>query len=177
MTALGSSYYHLNPDNKTLFWDRLPMTIVFISFFSAIICEYLNQDTGRKILLPFLIFGLISVVYWHVTEEMGMGDLRLYILVQFLPMILIPLIITIYKPMNTQKRFVILGLVFYCLSKISELLDVFIFQCSENIISGHSAKHVLAALGAFFIMKMFCNCSRLKMPLFSNWTLDKILHD
>jgi len=32
VTALGSGYYRLSPDNETLIWDRLPMTIAFMSF-------------------------------------------------------------------------------------------------------------------------------------------------
>src|SRR5579872_6737446 len=31
LTAFGSSYYHLAPDNARLVWDRLPMTIVFMA--------------------------------------------------------------------------------------------------------------------------------------------------
>jgi len=31
LTAVGSSYYHLAPDNDRLVWDRLPMTIVFMA--------------------------------------------------------------------------------------------------------------------------------------------------
>ena len=31
LTAFGSSYYHLQPDNASLLWDRLPMVIVFMS--------------------------------------------------------------------------------------------------------------------------------------------------
>ena len=29
LTGFGSSYYHLDPNDSTLFWDRLPMTICF----------------------------------------------------------------------------------------------------------------------------------------------------
>ena len=39
LTAFGSSYYHLHPDNARLVWDRLPMTIVFMSFVAALIAE------------------------------------------------------------------------------------------------------------------------------------------
>src|SRR6185295_11952077 len=31
LTAFGSAYYHLRPGNARLVWDRLPMTIVFMS--------------------------------------------------------------------------------------------------------------------------------------------------
>jgi len=105
--------------------------------------------------MPVLIFGVASVLYWHITEGLGKGDLRLYAIVQYLPMILIPLMIVMYESANTQKRFIIWGLVFYGLSKLFEALDESVFEMSGNLISGHSIKHVMAALGSFFVMKMF----------------------
>jgi hypothetical protein len=35
LTGLGSAYYHWNPNNDTLVWDRIPMTIVFMSLLAA----------------------------------------------------------------------------------------------------------------------------------------------
>src|SRR5262245_52908439 len=35
----GSAYYHYDPNNQTLFWDRLPMTLGFMGVFSAVIAE------------------------------------------------------------------------------------------------------------------------------------------
>src|ERR1700757_873114 len=42
LTAAGSSYYHLAPDNDRLVWDRLPMTIVFMSLVAAMIAERIS---------------------------------------------------------------------------------------------------------------------------------------
>jgi hypothetical protein len=44
LTAFGSSYYHLAPDNARLVWDRLPMTIVFMSMVAAIIMERISSQ-------------------------------------------------------------------------------------------------------------------------------------
>ena len=48
LTAVGSSYYHLAPDNERLFWDRLPMTIAFSSnsFCGATKPDKLYVDDG-----------------------------------------------------------------------------------------------------------------------------------
>ncbi len=164
LTGLGSSYYHLNPNNNTLVWDRLPMTIAFMSFFSAVVVDYLSHNLGRKILIPALLFGIASVLYWHITEGLGKGDLRPYAIVQFLPMILITLMIIMYEPVNTQKRFIVWGLVFYGLSKVFEALDKSIFETSWEVISGHSIKHAMAALGSFFIMRFFFALTRPSKP-------------
>src|SRR5215470_6021077 len=42
MTAFGSAYYHLAPNNARLVWDRLPMTVVFMSLVAALITERIS---------------------------------------------------------------------------------------------------------------------------------------
>ena len=93
LTAFGSGYFHLEPNNDSLVWDRIPMTIGFMSLVSIIISEYFSPPLGKKLLLPFLLVGIGSVAYWARTESLGAGDLRPYAIVQFLPMLLIPLTI------------------------------------------------------------------------------------
>ncbi|MGH9563703.1 MAG: hypothetical protein ACRD3S_19795, partial [Terracidiphilus sp.] len=68
LTAFGSSYYHLAPDNARLLWDRLPMTITFMAMVSAVIAERISVRLGIW-LLPFLLtVGLASVVQWEWSE-------------------------------------------------------------------------------------------------------------
>jgi hypothetical protein len=96
--GLGSFWYHLAPDNQTLFWDRLPMTVALMALFSVIISEYISVRWGKRLLYPLLIVGVLSVVYWNMTEARGRGDLRLYALVQFLPLVIIPVTLLMYNP-------------------------------------------------------------------------------
>lgn len=146
LVAFGSGYFHLNPNDATLVWDRLPMTISFMSFVAIIVGEYLNEAIARKLLVPLLFLGVFSVVWWRITDNNDGGDLRIYILVQFLPMLLIPLIIWLYPPALEPSSYLwgLLGL--YVLAKILELLDKPIFQMLR-VISGHTLKHLAAALG------------------------------
>jgi len=155
LTAFGSSYYHYDPNNFTLVWDRLPMTISFISLFCAVIGEYINPRLGREMLFPLLVFGVISVIYWYISEQLGSSDLRLYVIVQYLPLILIPLILFMYKPINTERWFLFWALLFYIISKIFELLDKIIFKWSDFIVSGHTIKHMFAAIASLWVMKIF----------------------
>ena len=85
LTAAGSGYYHFEPDNRTLAWDRLPMTIAIMSFVAIVIGEYLSMRAARRLLVPLLLVGAASVLHWAYTESIGHGDLRSYALVQFLP--------------------------------------------------------------------------------------------
>ena len=92
LVAVGSGYYHLSPSNATLVWDRLPMTICFMAFVAIVIGEHFNERFGLQMLAPLLLVGIASVAYWAWTD-----DLRLYALVQFLPMLLIPLVLLLIR--------------------------------------------------------------------------------
>jgi hypothetical protein len=150
LTGFGSGYYHLDPSNETLVWDRLPMTLAFMAFLSMIVGEYLSLGIARMLLWPLLVVGILSIVYWHVTESAGHGDLRPYALVQFLPMVLIPLILLMFRPRLTGSSFLWAMIAFYVVSKITEYYDAPIYSAIE-VMSGHSIKHIAAAIGTLFI--------------------------
>jgi hypothetical protein len=77
LVSVGSAYYHWRPSNDRLLWDRLPMSIAFMAFCSAIIADRIDGKAGNVWLLPALIcLGIASLVYWRWTESLGQGDLR-----------------------------------------------------------------------------------------------------
>ncbi len=144
LTAFGSGYFHLWPSNATLIWDRLPMTIGFMSLVTIIIAEYLSPKIGRQSLLPLLIVGALSVGWWAYTESVGDGDLRPYAAVQFLPMLLIPLVAILYRGRSDLGRYIPWLIGFYLAAKLAEYFDSEIYAMT-GVLSGHSIKHVLAS--------------------------------
>lgn len=154
LTSFGSAYYHLDPSNSSLVWDRLPMTIAFMAFFCSVVSELIHRRTGFMLLLPLLAVGIASVLYWDWTEQQGMGDLRLYALVQFLPMLLIPLMLCMYESPSNYLRYIVLLIGFYVSIRIPEFYDSAIYELSGQNISGHTIKHLLAAAGACFVIRM-----------------------
>jgi hypothetical protein len=151
LTGIGSSYYHLHPDNRTLVWDRLPMTIGFMALFSVIVGEYISIRAARVISLPLLIVGLASVFYWYITELNGRGDLRPYIVVQFLPMILIPLILWLFKSDWERDSFYWGMIAAYALSKAAEFFDAELYALGT--FSGHTLKHLIAAVAPYIFYR------------------------
>ena len=145
LTAFGSGYYHLSPANDPLVWDRLPMTIGFAALFSIIIGEYLSENTGRRLLMPLLVIGFLSVEYWAFTEANGSGDLRPYAVVQFLPLLLIPVILLLHKPQVGTAKYYWLMILFYVLSKLCENFDAAIYNAGM-LVSGHTIKHLFASM-------------------------------
>ncbi|MGR9037418.1 MAG: ceramidase domain-containing protein, partial [Gammaproteobacteria bacterium] len=150
LTGIGSSYYHYHPDNQTLVWDRLPMTISFMAFFCIVVGEYMSPEWGLNLSVPLLAVGLFSVIYWRLTESAGQGDLRLYGLIQFLPIVLIPFILAFYSPAQNGSRYIWGMIAVYAVSKIMEFFDAGIYEAA-GLISGHSLKHLFAAAGPLIL--------------------------
>ena len=151
LTALGSGYYHLSPDNASLAWDRVAMTIGFMGLFTLVIGEYLSAAWANRLLVPLLLIGAGSVYYWLWTEARGAGDLRPFGLVQFLPMLLVPLIMLLRRGRSDLAPWLVAMIVFYAGAKIVEFYDAPIYAAGEWM-SGHALKHVLAAMAGASLM-------------------------
>lgn len=162
LTGFGSAYYHWAPSNATLVWDRLPMTIAFMAFFSFILSEHINKNLGIYLLLPLLILGVFSIFYWDYTESMNRGDLRLYAGVQFIPIILIPCIVMLFPNKNYAAKTLWLLVLAYLLAKVFEYFDAAIYQAIP--MSGHAIKHVVASFAgiAFIYLIKSYNAPKLK---------------
>jgi hypothetical protein len=155
LTGVGSAYYHLHPNNDTLVWDRIPMTIVFMSFLAATVAELVSRPAGARLLLPLVAVGVGSVLWWHYTESLGKGDLRLYGWVQYYPMVAIPLLLGLYfRPSVKAILPSLLWIVaWYVIAKVLEQLDIPIYRAIG--ISGHSLKHVAAAVSTGYFIRLF----------------------
>ena len=155
LTGLGSAYYHWHPDNDTLVWDRIPMTIVFMSFLSATLAELVSRPLGMRLLVPLVALGVGSVLWWHYTETIGHGDLRLYGWVQFYPMLAIVLLLWwFYTPSLKVILPILLWIVvWYVIAKLFEQLDYPIYRLFG--ISGHSLKHLAAAVSTWYFVVLF----------------------
>lgn len=142
-TGFGSAWYHYNPNDATLVWDRLPMTISFMSFLSIIIGEFIDSNLGKKGLPWFLSIGIFSVIYWVIFY-----DLRFYLLIQFLPILLIIIILIFSKSNLAFKKYFLLILLAYVVAKFLESFDVPIYKKSNELLSGHTLKHFAAAVAS-----------------------------
>jgi hypothetical protein len=143
LLTIGSICYHLQPDNDTLVYDRILMVIIFMSFFAFIIYDGIDVKTGYNAFIILNILGIMSVIYWAIGERAGRGDLRWYGMVQFFPIVAIPLIVVLYKSSFNHRKEIILIFLFFALAKLTEKFDKEIYHLLSNTISGHSLKHLL----------------------------------
>ena len=159
--APGSAYYHWIPGNQSLVWDRLPISLAFMSFFTITLAERLSLKFAKIMFLPLLLLGALSIVYWHFSELRNNGDLRPYGLVQYLPMLLIPLILLMFKAKFTRDRLIWWFLAWYLIAKVLELFDQQIYEWIP-LISGHSLKHLAASIGCMIYLKYLQNRKTIK---------------
>jgi len=152
LTCFGSAWYHFAPSNATLVWDRLPMSIMFAGFVAAVITERIDVEFGIK-LLPFLVlFSVGTVMQWYYSEVHGHGDLRWYAALQIYS-VLVLLIAPTLRPRYTRNRDFLVVFALYALAKIFETLDRRIYSLG-HIVSGHTLKHLAAAMAGYWILRM-----------------------
>lgn len=153
LTAFGSSYYHLAPDNSRLVWDRMPMTLAFMGLVSAMISERLSVAAGFHLLPVLLLIGAGSVVWWWHTETVGAGDLRFYAAVQVYAVLVLPVLLLL-PPRYTRSGDFAVVFGFYVLAKVFETADRQILSLDQHTISGHTLKHFAAGAAGFWILRM-----------------------
>ncbi len=161
LVSAGSGYYHLAPDNQTLVWDRIPIAVGFMALLSIVISEFISLNIARWLLLPLIATGILSVYYWQSGESIGEGDLRLYVLVQYLSVLLTVIILFSFKSRYTGSTGYWWVLASYALAKLLEHADEEI-HILTGIISGHSLKHIAAAAGIYILILYYRNRQLIK---------------
>jgi hypothetical protein len=162
LTFFGSSYYHLAPDNLRLVWDRLPMTLGFSGLVAAALSERVDLGFGLRSLWPLLALGVFTVLFWYGTERAGAGNVMPYGVYQGWSVLVIVLLIALFPATRySDGRFLAWAAVWYGLAKVFETFDLQIYRMLGGVLSGHSVKHVLAAIGVFAIVWQL----RLRRPL------------
>ncbi len=159
--SAGSGYYHESPDSARLFWDRLPITVAFMSLFAAILADRLQIKAVAPLTALFVCLGLAGLGYWAWTESMGAGDLRFYILVQAYPLLvllILPWLLPESRYSSTPYIYGMVGL--YAAAKFLELFDVETLEILSGVASGHSLKHICSAAASALVIPMILNGAR-----------------
>ena len=153
LTAVGSAYYHLAPDNDRLMWDRLPLAVAVTALLSAQLVERVSPQTGLRMMPALVGIGAASVLYWHWSEREGAGNLNFYIVVQFYSLLVILLLAIFFRSPYPGAASIYIALIWYAVAKLTEIADHQIYNMGQ-LISGHTAKHVLAACGVYCVLHM-----------------------
>jgi hypothetical protein len=165
LTCFGSAYYHFAPDNTRLVWDRLPMTLGFAGLVAAALAERVDFTLGLRSLWPLLALGVFTVLFWYATERAGAGNVMPYGVYQGWSILIIVLAL-VWFPARRYSHGALLAwaATWYGLAKVFETFDLQIYRLLGGTMSGHSIKHVLAAIAVFAIVWQL----RLRRPLQSS---------
>lgn len=154
LTGFGSAFYHYEPNNFTLIFDRMPMVLVFTAFFATIIYDYVDRRVGAYLFYALLSIGIYSILFWYYTEITVAGDLRLYAFVQFFPIVATPLILIFYHHEDLYTKELIYVFFAYAIAKVFEHFDTLVFDVT-GMLSGHTIKHLFSALAVWFMYKIY----------------------
>ncbi|MGO4390287.1 hypothetical protein AB4Z46_02930 [Variovorax sp. M-6] len=147
LTALGSAFYHLQPDPTRLAADRAGMAVAFAGLVGVAVCERVSARAGWPAAWVALAGGLLAAAICHRS-----GNALPWALVQFGGLALV-LALALARPVPGAIGLRLGRVVFfYALAKLFELADPAILEATQQLVSGHSLKHLTAALAALPVL-------------------------
>jgi hypothetical protein len=147
LTAAGSGFYHLAPDDFRLVWDRLPISLTCAGLLAAVRAEARRDGHVVRDTVLLALFGVGGVAWWYGTLLAGQGDLRPYLLLQGLVVVLVPLWQAQGRAATADRLWFGAALGLYLLARVAELNDQ-AWLAATGWISGHTLKHLLATAAA-----------------------------
>lgn len=143
LTALGSAWFHWTPNIERLFWDRLPMTLGFSGMIALLVADRFDIVVGKKLAVVLVVLSVVHLILWNF----GLSNLRPYIVLQYGGVLLGATLLCIrWKWGILSSRMVLFAFLLYVAAKVTEVKDVAIFEGTGGVVSGHTIKHLLAAL-------------------------------
>jgi hypothetical protein len=145
VTATGSSWYHLAPDDFGLAVDRAAMSVAFAGLLALLAATRVSARAGGLLAAALLVLAPASVLAWLHT-----GNVLPWAVVQFGGMAVLLLVLATTRPLAgaLPVRWGVV-LLAYAAAKLLEVNDHAIFAASGELFSGHTLKHVVAAFAAW----------------------------
>ena len=150
LTGIGSSYYHWNPNDDTLFWDRLPMTLAF----AAILCARRRGTRERKGRGHSAVAGARNRLVQLVVVALDRRSAALLLGAVLSRSCSGIAVSGCTPPKYTGTSYWIAAGALYALAKVFEFTDEAIYS-ANGLLSGHTLKHLAAAAACFAILRYF----------------------
>lgn len=150
--GLGSGYYHYAPSNPTLFWDRLPMTLVVAALAGGLAAERFGGPAGVAVCVGLALFLPGTLVYWRASEAAGAENVWPYLAGMNGALAVIALMVALFPSRYTEGRHIGIALGLYAAAMLFDtLLDSWFYSLGQ-VMGGHAVKHLLAALSMFWLL-------------------------
>jgi hypothetical protein len=149
LVAAGSAWYHADPSDASLVWDRAAMTIVFAAATAIYVADRISGRAGLLVLVGLVALGLLSQLHWHDT-----GDLRTYRFAELLPFVLVPAIAALFPGRFTTFRHALAVMAVFAAATLCEHFDAEIAALLGDATSGHTIKHLISACAGWLMIPM-----------------------
>ena len=148
LTAAASSWYHWQPDNAGLLWDRLGMAVAFAGMLGLAAAQRVSPRAGSATALVALAAGPLAVLWWAHTS-----NLLPWAVLQLGGMLLVLALACL--PQRAGALALRLGpvIAWYGAAKLLELGDHAVFEATGQWVAGHSLKHLAAAAAAWPVLR------------------------
>lgn len=147
LTAGGSAWYHWQPDDAGLVVDRAGMAVAFAGLLGLAAAGRVSERAGALLGLAVLVLAPLSIKAWSST-----GNVLPWAALQLGGMALIVwLAWRKPQPAALDVRWGWL-VVAYGAAKLLEFNDHAIFDLTGHLVSGHTLKHLVAALAALPVL-------------------------
>jgi hypothetical protein len=144
--GIGSGVYHFAPSDATLAFDWGPIALTLMWLLAAVVEDRFGARAGRRMAIAGSVAAVGSIVWWLATGGTDGGDMTAYVVVQGAGVVLPAAIALAFKgghirAIELLAAVAMFGVARLCAAHDSGLLDAI-------GISGHSLKHVAAAIAA-----------------------------
>lgn len=157
LTGFGSAWYHLAPDDARLVWDRLPIALACAALPLAMIVDHHGERHRNAVLgalLPALAVGAFTVGLWSYGFRHGDGgNLAPYFALQVYAVAVTCYFLLAQPARYTHRGDLWVVIAIWGLARAAEWLDAWLYA-GGNLLSGHTLKHLLAALASGWVLRM-----------------------
>lgn len=150
--GLGSGAYHVHPIDATLFFDWLPIVVAVAFLVALVASDRVDRRIGRIAAVVLPVAALASVLWWWIGGGTAGGDMRFYAVLQLLFIALVPLMVLLYPKGRLDRSDLLLGVCCFVAARLFHSSDASILD-STSLVSGHTLKHLMAALAAWFVLR------------------------
>jgi len=153
LVGAGSAYYHYAPTHATLFWDRMPMTLLAAALVSAFFAERFGGRTGLALFSALAISLPGTLVYWRMSGPDGADNVWPYLVGLNGALAVGALAVLLFPSPYTRSGQALVALALYAFAMLfDKVLDPWLYESSGRFMGGHAFKHLMAAFALFWLL-------------------------
>jgi hypothetical protein len=149
--GLGSAAYHVAPSDASLVLDWAPIAVLLVLLDALVIADRASRRLGMFAAVALPLLAIASVLAWYQGGGTAGGDMRGYLAVQAMGVALVPALLLLYPRGALRDRDLWLALAGFAAMRGLHAADGALLAAIG--VSGHSLKHVVAALAAALALR------------------------